>query len=228
MNLPVRARPPSPSRIEEKLRRRRFYLSRMKRTARDGRPVRELWEDGRLEELPESKLFAGLSMCIVGGQASRHYMPERTTVDIDVLIVPDQFEIAGARLQAAGYVPDPKTLAFPDSRLGLIGRRYRRDPMPIDMITSEQNWVRAATAEVTETAGRERAVPLPYLVLMKLDASRGVDQGDLTRMLGLAGDEDLRRVRDVIKRFLPSDRDDLEQYIEIGRLELGIQTSNDH
>ncbi|MBC5799237.1 MAG: hypothetical protein GIX03_08345 [Candidatus Eremiobacteraeota bacterium] len=175
-----------------------------------------------MKELPQVELFEGLAACIVGGQATRHYMPERTTVDIDVLILPDQFEIASRRLQDAGYVTDGKPLAFPDSRLGLMGRRYRRDPMPIDMITSEQTWVRLATGEATKVGGAERPVALPYLILMKLDASRGVDQGDLTRMLGLASDGDLRRVRDIIERFLPGDRDDLEQYIAIGRLELGV------
>ncbi len=147
-------------------------------------------------------------------------MPERTTIDIDLLVVLDQFDIAGRRLQAAGYVAETTMLFFPDSRLGLVGRRYRGDAMPIDLITSQQPWTRAAIAEASKTFENERAVPLPYLVLMKLDASRGVDQGDLTRMLGLADDNELHRVRAVIARFLPSDRDDLEQYIEIGRLEL--------
>jgi len=40
-------------------------------------------------------------------------------------------------------------------------------------------------------------------------------------MLGFASTEDLDRVRSVVRRLLPSDVDDLEQYILLGRYEVG-------
>jgi hypothetical protein len=64
-------------------------------------------------------------------------------------------------------------------------------------------------------------VDLTYLVALKLDASRSIDQGDLSRMLGFATDDDLDRVRTVVRRLLPADADDLEQYILLGRFEVG-------
>jgi hypothetical protein len=46
-------------------------------------------------------------------------------------------------------------------------------------------------------------IGLPYLVLMKLQASRGIDIGDLTRMLGGADETALRLVRRAVQDFLP-------------------------
>lgn len=55
---------------------------------------------------------------------------------------------------------------------------------------------------------------------MKIDASRSVDLGDLTRMLGLASDEDLEAVRHAVGRYAPDDRDDLETMIYLGKKEM--------
>ncbi|MGH7727548.1 MAG: hypothetical protein ACREM2_01985 [Vulcanimicrobiaceae bacterium] len=65
----------------------------------------------------------------------------------------------------------------------------------------------------------------PFLVLMKMDSARGIDQGDLTRMLALADDSALERTRAVLARYShdPAAIDDLEQYLLLGRLELGDQ-----
>ena len=193
----------------------------MKRVARDGARIASLM----LLNHPgcaEMKALDGLSYCIVGGQATRYYMPERTTIDIDYIIAPESFELATIRLEAAGFVADECDLLFPDSRLGLNGRRFARDSIVIALITSNQDWLREAIADPPRPVGaQEPVVALPYLVLMKLDASRSVDQGDLTRMLGLADEKTLIATRDVVSRYLPSDLDDLGQYIEIGKLEMG-------
>ena len=54
---------------------------------------------------------------------------------------------------------------------------------------------------------------------MKLRSSRTIDLGDLTRMLGLASDEVLDQVRQVIAECAPEDSEDLEALIALGRLE---------
>jgi hypothetical protein len=53
-----------------------------------------------------------------------------------------------------------------------------------------------------------------------MNAARGVDQGDLTRMLGFADDQSLEETRSVLRRYRPDLMDDLDQYIAIGRLEV--------
>jgi hypothetical protein len=193
----------------------------MKRVPRDGTRVASLMLLNRLG-CAVVKSLDGLPYCIVGGQATRYYMPERTTIDTDYIIAPESFDLAMIRLEADGFVTDGRDLLFPDSRLGLRGQRFARESIVIDLITSTQDWLREATADPPRPVGaQEPVVALPFLVLMKLDASRSVDQGDLTRMLGLADDKTLTSTRDVVSRYLPSDLDDLNQYIEIGKLEMG-------
>jgi len=61
---------------------------------------------------------------------------------------------------------------------------------------------------------------LPYLVLMKLSSMRSQDWADVSRMLGLAGEAELERVRDVVGRYSSEDLEDLEALIDLGRREL--------
>jgi hypothetical protein len=165
-------------------------------------------------------MFGGVPYCIVGGQATRRYMPERTTLDLDVLVPPEQFQAATDSLKAAGWSAEAERLLFDESRLGLLGRRFLKDAPPLDLMTSDQDWARQAVETAVLGQGR-RIVSLAYLVLMKLDASRGVDQGDLTRMLGLAEEPDIEAMRAAVAHYMPADSDDLEQYIQFGRYELG-------
>jgi hypothetical protein len=214
-----RIRPPTTG-VDEKLRRRRFFLSRMKRVTRDGRPIRALRDLRRSGEGQPMDMFGGVPYCIVGGQATRRYMPERTTLDLDVLVPPEQFQAATDSLKAAGWSAEAERLLFDESRLGLLGRRFLKDGPPLDLMTSDQDWARQAVETAVLDQGR-RIVSLAYLVLMKLDASRGVDQGDLTRMLGLAEEPDIEAMRAAVAHYMPADSDDLEQYIQFGRYELG-------
>lgn len=51
------------------------------------------------------------------------------------------------------------------------------------------------------------------------------DTADLSRMLGLASEEELARVRAVVARYAPADTEDLESLIYLGQTEMiGEQT----
>lgn len=165
-------------------------------------------------------MLDGIPFAVIGGVATRLYMPERTTADIDLLVRAADFDAAVAQLVGKGYRQLTHPLTFADTRLGLIGQRVQSE-LPVDVLSSTQAWVDDAVASVRRDDTGLPIVGLPYLVALKLDASRGVDQGDLTRMLGFASEPDLARVRAVIGEMLPTDLEDLEQYIEIGRFEVG-------
>ena len=62
-------------------------------------------------------------------------------------------------------------------------------------------------------------IRLPYLILLKLRSSRGTDAGDLSRMLGGADKDALEQVRAVIEQYQPDAVEDLEGFIQLGRLE---------
>ena len=89
----------------------------------------------------------------------------------------------------------------------------------MDLLLGDDDWV----PDALRCPGRDPAglpvLRLPFLVLMKLTATRTQDWADLSRMLGLAADEDLDEVRAVVSHHRPEDREDLEALIHLGRLE---------
>ncbi|MEG4842730.1 hypothetical protein [Microcoleus sp. B9-D4] len=88
-----------------------------------------------------------------------------------------------------------------------------------DVIESRDSWVREAITNPNKAPDGLPIIGLPYLVLMKLQASRGIDIGDLTRMLGGADETALRLVRRAVQDFLPDAVEDLESLIVLGKLE---------
>jgi len=58
-------------------------------------------------------------------------------------------------------------------------------------------------------------------VLIKIASSRVQDVADLSRMLGLASEEELARVRATVARYVPNEIDDLESLIYLGQVEMG-------
>ncbi|MCL5958549.1 MAG: nucleotidyltransferase family protein [Chloroflexi bacterium] len=157
-------------------------------------------------------LLEGVRYVVVGGTATSLYMPARTTEDVDILVATGDGPAAERVLQDAGAV-------FL-GRLSIGGTSWRLpDGTRLDVLTSQEPWVEEALAYPNRDSSGLPIIALPYLVLLKLEASRGVDIGDLTRMLGGAEDKALANVRAVIRRFLPDAEDDLESIIQLGRLE---------
>jgi len=89
------------------------------------------------------------------------------------------------------------------------------------VIERDEPWVPDALARASENPDPQGlpTLPLAYLALMKLQASRGQDLADLMRMLGAADDQALAEVREVVQQYAPRDSQDLESLIELGRLE---------
>ncbi len=157
----------------------------------------------------------GVDFAVVGGVATSRYMPERTTVDIDVLIAPRSLDEARRNLQAAGWREGSNLT--PEPGLGLREQAWRRDDQHLDVLWSDAAWARHAI-EGARSEGR-KIVELGYLVMMKMNAARGVDQGDLTRMLGLASEVSPEAARAILREHRPDLLEDFEQYIAIGKLE---------
>lgn len=89
----------------------------------------------------------------------------------------------------------------------------------LDVINSRYSWVREAITNPNKAPDGLPIIGLPYRVLMELQASRGIDIGDLTRMLGGADETALRLVRRAVQNFLPDAVEDLESLIVLGKLE---------
>jgi hypothetical protein len=115
-------------------------------------------------------------------------------------------------------------LFFPNAALGLYGSAWRAEETGaiVDLISSGQAWLTEAfSAPATLDRSGERVLPLPYLVLMKLDSARSIDHGDLGRILGRLSHEDLEDVIAIVERHYgdPAAPEDLRQYHKIGHWE---------
>ncbi len=157
-------------------------------------------------------ILKGIDWAIVGGVATRAYMPERMTKDLDIVVHQSDGEAVIKRLEKAGY----RIV----SRLAVTGYlMLSPDGMELDVLFGDYPWLKKALTDRGQDPAGYPVIKLPYLVMMKMEAQRVRDLGDLGTMLGWASDADLDAVRAVVKQYAPEDSDDLESLIFIGRQE---------
>jgi len=153
---------------------------------------------------------------VVGGVATRLYMPERMTLDLDILIRAEDAGLIYQDLEMAG--------GRKIGNLSISGSQWQLiDKTSLDVLEGKDEWVTKAVLHPNEAPDGLPIIDLPYLVLMKLVASRTQDLADVSRMLGLANDTQLVQVRAVIKKYLANAEEDLESLIILGKLEVGGQ-----
>lgn len=171
------------------------------------RTCRMRWPDLR-------NVLRDLSWAVCGAVATRLYRPERATADLDILIHQADSAAAQQQLAAHGFIRV--------GDLGIGGSTWRSpDGVEVDVIERSDRWLPEALARAQTNRDPQGLpiLPLPYQVVMKLQASRGQDLADLLRMLGAADVEALGEVRHTVRQFLPDDAQDLESLVELGRLE---------
>ncbi|MGC9506261.1 hypothetical protein [Baaleninema sp.] len=149
---------------------------------------------------------------IVGGVATRLYMPERMTLDLDILIKSEDTSLVHGDLEKAGSQKNGE-LSIPGSQWTLP------DGTSLDVLENGDSWAKEAIDRPNYTPDGLPVIALPYLVLMKLLAGRTQDLADISRMLGGATETQLDRVKHIITGYLPSAREDLESLIVLGQLE---------
>lgn len=150
---------------------------------------------------------------IVGGVATALYMPLRLTLDVDLLVLAADAPRLHRELGQGGC-----------TRKGLLtigGTSWQTpDGNLVDVLEWSETWVQVAIQTPNRSPDGLPVIALPYLVLMKLAASRPQDLADLSRMLGLADEATLRQVRDTVAAYRGEDAADLESLITLGQLEL--------
>ena len=178
--------------------------------------------DTALHEWPAlSQVLADFQWAVCGGVATRNYMPERGTQDLDILVLSRDRPAVEERLRNAGF-----EFTGP---LSIGGSTWNPpDGTPVDLIEGRASWVE----EALRLAGANRdqqglpVLTLPYLVLMKMESDRLVDSGDIGRMLGIADAATREKVRAVVSRYHPEFMEDLESVIALGELEFGTAASS--
>jgi hypothetical protein len=159
------------------------------------------------------RLWIDVPYVIVGGVATRLYMPERMTDDLDILIHVDLVESLSAALsrQQAKFL----------GNLSIDGFTWElSDGTVLDVLYGSQPWIAEALLSPRTSPDGQPVIDLPYLVLMKLAASRTTDLSDISRMLGQATDSDLTRVRQVVETYDAASLEDLESLIQLGKIEM--------
>ena len=163
-------------------------------------------------------ILKGIDWAIVGGVATRAYMPERTTKDLDIIVHQSDGESVIKRLEGAGY----RVV----SQLGIAGKlMVAPDGTELDVLFGDTPWLKQALAHPAQDSAGYPVVRLPYLILLKMAAQRVQDWTDVSRMLGWASDADLNEVRAVVAKYTPEDLEDLESLIFIGKKEREIPPS---
>ncbi|HQE92403.1 MAG TPA: hypothetical protein PLH19_13405 [Anaerolineae bacterium] len=197
-------------------RRRRLMLDLCLRRARPGTGSGQAFLHRRTAMYPWPDLrpiLQDIPWLMVGGVATRAYMPERATQDLDILIRRTDGDAVWEKLQAAGYTRVSE-LAIP----GFIARSPEN--VELDILYGDEAWLDEALQNPETDAAGYPVIGLPYLVLMKLASARTQDMADLARMLGLAAETHLTQVRDTVRRYIPEALEDLEALIYLGRLEI--------
>jgi hypothetical protein len=219
-NLPV---PPAIARIAPDgnlttRQKRRFMIDMVLRRVKPGtgsshefmrrRTAMNPWPDLR-------PILKGINWAIIGGVATRAYMPERMTKDLDILVQEKDGETVIAKLKEAGYRIISK-LAVPGYLM------QSPEGVELDVLFGNYPWLREALANTRKDAAGYPTIGLPYLTILKMSAQRAQDWADVSRMLGWASDAELDEVRAAIKRYAPEDMDDMESLIFIGKKEQEI------
>jgi hypothetical protein len=160
-------------------------------------------------------ILKGIDWAIIGGVATRAYMPERMTKDLDIIVHKNDGEAVVKKLEGARY-----QLV---SQLAIPGYLLRSpEGIEVDVVLGDQPWLKNALAQPANDPAGYPVLELPYLILLKLTAQRAQDWADVSRILGWASDAELDAVRAAIARYTPEDSEDLESLIFIGKKEREI------
>jgi len=157
-------------------------------------------------------VLQGIDWVIIGGVATRAYMPERMTQDMDILVHQKNGDATIAELEKVGFqIIAP--LAIPGYSMS------SPEGIEVDVIFRNDPWLKEALAQPARDPAGYPVIRLPYLILLKMAAQRTQDWADVSRMLGLASDSELDAVRAVVAQYTPEDSEDLESLIFIGKQE---------
>lgn len=195
-----------------------FLRMALRRAARGSGSPRSFFERRTaMQPVPNLRdILASVSWALVGGLALRAYIPERMTLDIDILVHERNAEAVRLALLNAGYAVT--------AQLSIGGFSVQSaDPAapPIDVLTRADAWLDTAlTQPVADPAGFP-TIGRPYLILMKLQAGRTQDLADVQRLLAYVPQPQRDAIRDIVLRHAPDLVEDYDSLCTLADLEFG-------
>lgn len=168
-----------------------------------------------MHQVPDlQSLLGSVRWVLVGDVALRAYMPERATLDVDILIHERDAHVAQMAFLNTGY-------RFIGT-LGIGGFTVELgNEAPIDVLTRHDAWLDTAFAQPVYDQAGIPVLPRAYLILMKLQAGRTQDLADIQRLLALTSTDERVSVRGIVERYSPELIEDLDSLITLADLEFG-------
>lgn len=155
--------------------KRKFFLGLAIKRAKPGSGSSLTLLQKRTWSYPVNSLQSVLKSApfvVVGGVATRLYMPERMTLDIGILIKANDKNLI--------YQDLINAQAKKIGELSIAGSQWQlSDNTALDVLEAEDDWVDAALSKPNYSPDKMPVIALPYLVLMKLSASRTQDLADV-------------------------------------------------
>ena len=153
---------------------------------------------------------------LVGGLALRAYMPERMTLDVDILIHERDTVAAQQALIAAGY----KMIGLL-SICGFSVQAAAESEPPIDVLTRTDVWLDDALMHPTADPAGFPVLSRPYLLLLKLQAGRTQDLADVQRLLAHTPLMERESIRELVLHLSPEFLEDYDSLCTLADLEFG-------
>jgi hypothetical protein len=170
-----------------------------------------------MQSLPDLlPLLHGIRWALVEGLALRAYMPERMTLDVDILVHERDASAVRAAFVAAG-----SRVLGQLSIGGFTVQESDSEAMPIDVLTRTDPWLDDALAQPAHDSAGYPVLGRPYLVLMKLQAGRTQDLADVQRRLAQTSSTERAAIRTLVETFSPELVEDYDSLITLADLEFG-------
>lgn len=170
-----------------------------------------------MQPVPDlARVLTPVPWVLVGGLALRAYMPERMTLDVDILIHERDTEATRSAFVREGYVVTGQL-----SIGGFSVQAAERAEPAIDVLTRADAWVGTALANPSLDPAGLPVLGRPYLVLMKLQAGRTRDLGDVQSLLGHTPLPERASTRQLVLRFSPELVEDYDSLCTLADLEFG-------
>lgn len=171
-----------------------------------------------MQPVPDLAAILGpIPWVLVGGIAIRAYMPERTTLDVDIMIREADESRTRAAFLKGGYSIT--------GSLSIGGFSIRRidaeDSPPVDVLISSESWFDEALTHPNRDAAGLPVMPRPYLMLLKLAAGRSQDLVDVQRMLRDTPISERSSTRALIARHAREMVEDYDALIQLADIEFG-------
>lgn len=171
-----------------------------------------------VQAVPDLRYILGVvPWVLVGGLALRAYMPERMTLDVDILVHERNSARARKLFAAAGY-----RLTGSLSIGGFSVQSADSNEPPIDVLTRSDLWLDAAIASPASDPAGYPVLSRPFLMLLKLQAGPTQDLADIQRLLARTPTSEQVVIRQLVADENPELVEDFDSLCTLADLEFGV------